>query len=448
MSRALLIAAGALALAGCASLPDGGAPVRVSQLAAQGSSPWAYDFGDPAFAAYLAHADIGSLDVKTALARARAADAALRAARAEGWPELSLGGGAGRTVPGQRRGRDQVDLDLTGRWTLDLWGEVRAASNAARAETRAAGLDVRTARAVLAAEAARGWLALSALDDRLSRLDARRAMEAEGLKLAERRLAAGRASRDETLERQANLARIADDRRAAEGERLVVRQRLIALAGSGSPTLGEPAPLARLAPLATAALDSAALDARPDVAAAAARLEAADARRLAMIRDARPRLIFTAGLRGDGETLSNLLQRRSLTLTPGVRLEGAVLDGGRAGARADKAAAEAAEAEAGYLKALIAAESELAASLAQMAAAADRQAPADAAIAYARQRLVLARARLAAGTASRLDLIDAERSLTEAQDAQAAARRSLIEASIVAQAALVGGGAGGDGAVR
>lgn len=439
MSRAIALSVVALALAGCASLPRGGAQLRASDLVAQGASPWVYDLGDPAFAAYLSRADLGSLDVKAALARARAADAALRAARAEGWPELNLGLGGSRVVPGRGRARSQAHLDLTARWTVDLWGEVRAAAGAATADARAAGLDVHTARAILGGEAARSWLALSATADRIARLEARRTLEAEGLTIAERRVAAGRASQEEVLERRANLARIADEGRAAEGERLVVLQRLIALAGVESAPIGAAAPLSKLAPIPVAALDGAALDKRPDLAAAAARLQAADARRLAAIRDARPRLSLTAGLSGDGEDLSNALQRRRLTLSPGLRLEGAILDGGRAGARADEAAAEAGQAEASYLKALVGAESELAAASALLAAAADRQPPAAAAVRYADERLALARARLAAGAVSRLDVIDAERALIEARDAEAAARRSLIDASIAAQAALAGG---------
>lgn len=440
MRTLLIITASALALGGCASFSGGGQPVSSAQLVPTGTTAWTYDLGDPGFAAYLRRADLGSLDVQSALARAKAADAALRAARSEGWPELTLSGGAGRSIPGEGASRGAADLDLVGRWTIDLWGEVRAATGAARADAEAAKLDVEAARAILAMEAARSWLALAAIEDRLGRLDSRRTMEAEGLALVERRIAAGRASKDEALERRANLARIQDEHHAALGERLIARQRLIALAGASSePLAAAPMPLYELAPFAPDGLSSTDLEKRPDVAAAAARLEAADARRLAVIRAARPKLSLGAALRGQEDSLSGLLERRSLTLTPGVRIEGAMFDGGRAGARADKAAAEAADAEVSYLKAIITAESDLAAALALGAAARARQTPAGEAVSLARQRLQLAQSRLTAGTAARLDAIDAERALVDARDAEASARRALIDASILAQAAILGG---------
>lgn len=443
MRTLLIITASALALGGCASFSGGGQPVSPAQLTPSGPMAWTYDLGDPGFAAYLRAADLGSLDVKSALARAKAADAALRAARAEGWPELTLGAGAGRSIPGKGASRGTADLDLAGRWTVDLWGEVRAASSAAGADARAAKLDVEAARAVLATEAARSWLALAAIDDRLGRLDARRTMEAEGLTLAERRIAAGRTGKDEALERRANLARIEDEHQTALGERLVARQRLIALAGPTSePFAASPMPLAELAPFAPDGLSSTDLEKRSDVAAAAARLEAADARRLAVIRAARPKLSLSAALRGEDDSVSGLLERRSLTLAPGVKLEGAIFDGGRARARADKAAADAADAEVSYLKVIVAAESDLASALALINAARARQTPAGEAASLARQRLRLAQARLTAGTAARLDAIDAERALVDARDAEATARRALIDASILAQAAMVGGRSG------
>jgi outer membrane protein TolC len=126
---------------------------------------------------------------------------------------------------------------------------------------------------------------------------------------------------------------------------------------------------------------------------------------------------------------------------PGLRVEGALLDGGRAAGRANKAAAEAAQAEVGYLKAIVAAESELASAFAQLQAAEGRRTPSKAAVDYALERLAVTRLRLQAGTLARLDAIDAERSVFEAEDAQASARRSLIEASIAIHAALVGAGA-------
>lgn len=434
----------ALVLPACASFPDAagaGRIVHIADLKTETPRGWTYDLGDPAFLVFLERADLGSLDVKAALARAAARDAAVRLERGARLPTIDGTAGWQRSIAGGDRHARGVDLGATASWTPDLWGAVNAAVGAARADARAAGHDVEAARAVLAADLARGWLALVAADDRLARIERRQTMEREGRTLAQRRIAAGYAAQDEVLARDAGLARLADERLTVANEREAIRLRLLALAGLGS-VEGFDAPrtldaLQRFQP-ATIALDQ--LDARPDVMAAAARLEAADSRRLGEIRNARPRVVLSLGGQGGNLTLSSFLKNPGFSLIPGIRLEGAIFDGGKSRARADRAAAEAAEAEAMYVKASITAQRDLATALAASFSAQNRQAPATNAVAHARQRLKLVSDRFARGAASRIDQIDAERSLIEAEEGSAEARRAWIAAGIEVHAALVGAG--------
>lgn len=446
MSRAanLALLGMALALPACASFPEatgGGRIVRVADLKTETPRGWTYDLGDPAFAAFLDRADLGSLDVKAALARAAARDAAVRLERGARLPTLDGAAGWQGSLAGPDRQARGVDMSVSASWTPDLWGAVNAATSAARAEARAAGHDVEAARAVLAADLARGWLALVAADDRLARIDRRRAMESEGRALARLRIAAGYAAQDELLAREAALARLADEQLTVANEREATRLRLLALAGLGSiAPFAAPRPLDALQRFQpdTIALD--ALDSRPDVRAAAARLEAADSRRLGEIRNARPRIVLSLGGQGGNQTLASFLRNPGFGLIPGIRLEGAIFDGGRSRARADRSAAEAVEAEALYLKASVTAQKELATALAALVSTQDRQLPASTAVAHARQRLKLVGDRFARGAASRIDQIDAERGLVEAEEAAAEARRAWIAAGIEVHAALVGAG--------
>lgn len=433
----------ALALPACASFPDaagGGRIVRAADLRAETPRNWSYDLGDPAFAAFLDRADLGSLDVKAALARASASDAAVRVARGGRLPAIDATAGWQDSLAGPDRQARGVDAGVSLSWTPDLWGAVSAAVKAARADARAASHDVDAARAVLAAELARNWLALVAADDRLARISRRQAMEREGLSLARRRITAGYAARDAVLTRETALARLADESLSAANDREAIRLRLLALAGLG-PAGGFDAPRAlhALLPYAPATVPLEQLDARPDVTAAAERLTAADSRRLVEIRNARPRIVLSLGGQGGNSSLSRFLANPGFALIPGVRLEGAVFDGGRSRARADRAAAETAEAEALYLKARVAAHRGLATALAALLSARERQAPAAAAVGHARERLKLVAAQFDHGTASRLDQIDAERGLVEAEEADAEVRRALIAAGIEIQASLTGG---------
>lgn len=445
MSRAatlLLLTGAALALPACASFPDAagaGRIVRAADLKPATPRSWHYDLGDPAFAALLDRADLGSLDVKAALARAAARDAAIRVQRGANQPGVEASAGWQTTLTGAGRHSRGVDLGVTASWTPDLWGSVRAAVDSARAEARAADHDVEAARALLAADLARSWLALIATDDRLARIARREAMEREGHALAGRRIAAGYATRDELLARETALARLADEKLTAASDRESIRLRLVALAGLG-PTarFDTPQALDALQLYRPAALTLEHLDTRPDVKAAEARLAAADSQRLAEIRNARPRIALSIGGQGGNQTLSSFLSNPGFSLVPGIRLEGAIFDGGKSRARADRAAAEAAEAEALYLKTVTGAQRSLATALTAFAAAQDRQAPAAAAVGHARERLNLVGDRFVRGAASRIDQIDAERALVEAEEASAEARRAWLAAGIEIHAALTG----------
>lgn len=440
----LMLAGAALTLPGCASFPDaagGGRIVRVADLEAGTPRGWSYTLGDPAFSAFLDRADLASLDVKAALARAAARDAAFRIERGATSPQIDATAGWQRSIAGGDRDARGVDAGLSLTWTPDLSGAVSAAVDAARAEARAAGFDVEAARAVLAADLARGWLTLVATDDRLTRIAQRQAMESEGLALARRRVAAGFAARDETLARETALARLADEKLSVANDREATRLRLLALAGLDS-TASFDTPLTldrlRLYSPATVSLDQ--LDTRPDVGAAALRLTAADSRRLGEIRNARPRIVLSLGGQGGNLSLASFVANPGFSLIPGIRIEGAILDGGRSRARADRAAADAAEAETLYLRAVVAARRDLATALAAFTSARDRQYPATAAVRHAGERLTLVSDRFARGAASRIDQIDAERSLVEAKEAEAEARRAWIAAGIEVHAALTGAG--------
>lgn len=440
----LLLASVALALPGCASFPEasgGGRIVRVTDLEADTPRSWSYDLGDPAFTAFLDRADLGSLDVKAALARAAARDATFRIERGGRLPMIEGSAGWQGSIAGPDRNARGVDMGVSASWTPDLSGAVKAAASAAHADALAAGLDVEAARAVLGADLARNWLALVAADDRIARITQRQMMESEGRALARQRIIAGYAARDELLARDAALARLADESLTVANDRGAIRLRLLALAGlEPAGHFDAPRGLNELDIFRpdTIALDT--LDTRPDVRAAAARLAAADSRRLGEIRNARPRIVLSLGGQGGNLSLSSFLRNPGFNLLPGVRLEGAIFDGGKSRARADRAAAEAAEAEAMYLKAMVTAQRDLATALTALLAARDRQAPAAAAVRLAQDRLNLVSDRFARGAASRIDQIDAERALVEAKEAGAEARRAWIMAGIEVHAALKGAG--------
>ena len=163
-------------------------------------------------------------------------------------------------------------------WELDIWGREAAKSKAAEADLRAAKFTTQQADLALSAEVARIWFAVRGAREQLAHLEAefatrRREMEiiektvVAGLldsdPLSSARLAAAQAKVDEGLGRR-RVAAAENALRAligaAPGESLPVAQGVAAMPGFGA---GVPSEL---------------LLRRPDLAAAAARLDAAVSR--------------------------------------------------------------------------------------------------------------------------------------------------------------------------
>ncbi|MEW5684641.1 MAG: TolC family protein, partial [Pseudomonadota bacterium] len=167
-----LLLAGAFALAGCATVPDLGAPPRptASQaLAADRSfaapaAEWPADrwwsaYADPQLDALMDEALAGSPDLAQAAARLRAAEAMARQSRAATLPSLSANaeGAAAKQsynngippafVPRGYNDTGRASLDLS--FDLDLWGRNRAALAAAISEAEAVRMDAAEARLVL-----------------------------------------------------------------------------------------------------------------------------------------------------------------------------------------------------------------------------------------------------------------------------------------------------------
>lgn len=325
------------------------APVAVPRTAA----PWSPTLDDPVLADLLVRAELGSLDIRMALARLEKARADVDLAKAGRRPHLTIGvetaaGGADFSSGGVGAG-----APVLGAYEVDLFHRLKHGVDAARSDEAAALQDAAAARQLVLAEVARTYVTLRADQEHraaaLLRADLARRMEV----LTRSRTLEG-AARDEDLTAvrwtgvQAD-AEVQHAVRAVEADRL----RLGLLLGSDEPQ-EEPAYVGDEIPVtpATVAVSSEAVQARPDVQAAFARLQAADARRAEAVAASRPRFLLTAGI-GSGETdLLYLLDVRALAWAIAGGLSHELLDGGAAKARKRGAAAEADLADLAYRKAV------------------------------------------------------------------------------------------------
>ena len=179
MTRLDLIAAAGLPflVLGCRILPDDGPPAptvavpdswstRANEPISEDGTPWWDDFGDRELSGVIEEALEQNVDLRTSVARLAAALAQARIAGADRLPTVNAGSSFNRSkqifvglpVPGG----DVLDstfttygasLDLS--WEADLWGRIKALTDAAQGDVLVAAEDLRAARQSIAAQSAK-----------------------------------------------------------------------------------------------------------------------------------------------------------------------------------------------------------------------------------------------------------------------------------------------------
>ncbi|WP_375422077.1 efflux transporter outer membrane subunit [uncultured Sphingomonas sp.] len=448
-----------LLLSGCAipASPPAVAPIAPAALGlGEASAPivagnWWKQLGDPQLDRLVADATAGNPDLDTALARVRQAEAVISARRAEDGVDVGFDGSvqaarlSGRyTIPppfaGTLRTVGQAQANLA--WNLDLFGRQRAAIEAARESTRAAGLDLAAARLAIAGSVVQTYIDL-ARAERVAALASRTiATRQESLRLVRVRISNRLASEldataSETLVAQARGALV-----RAQGARALATNALAALAGRGPDYAAAIAParvdLDAAVPV-PAVLPADLLSRRADIAAAETRIAAAAAGRQVARRAFYPNvnLAAFAGLQAIG--LGNLLSLDAGTAGAGPAIHLPLFDNGRL--RADLAGATAALdlATADYNQRVIGAVREAADAIALTGNLVDQRARSREVVRGFAETNRLNSVRVNSGLSSRLDLIDNDVRLLDAQLADANLAADAARQRVALLLALGGG---------
>lgn len=456
--RAGLAAAVALLFAGCA-VPASHTSVTTTTptaLALAGPSvqlapDWWRAIGDPQLDRLVADALAGNPSLDTAAARVRQAQASLEQQDAGLRPNVDLDAqvqgsrlSGNYTIPppfaGTVRALGTAQAGLN--WNLDLFGRQKAAIAGAAAQLRAAEYDAAAARLMLAGAVVQSYVEVARAERRAA-IAARTIKAREGsLSLVQVRERNQLASRIDvtaagTLLAQARLALV-----QAQAARVLATNALAALAGRGSDYAAAIQPTRLRADAALplpAAIPADLLARRADIAAAEARVTAAQAGRQVARRAFYPNINLTAlvGLQAIG--FGNFVDLDSGTAGGGAAIHLPLFDGGRL--RADLAGATAAVdvATARYNEAVVGAARDVADAIARARAA-------DAA--RVRQREVTAgfaetnrlnAVRVESGLNSRLDLVDNDVRLLDAELADASLSIDALAARAQLATALGGG---------
>ena len=436
-----------LLAAGCAVQPDYQRPElelpqawkeTAPQPAA--AEPWWQVYGDPALARLIEEALAGNTDVLVAAARVDEARALLGEAGAALRPEVGANASAGRSrasavtgllPPGTPRERDNYRATLDVSYEIDVFGRLRAASDAARAELVASEAVRDAVRLALTARMASGYYGLLALDAQVELTRRALVLREESLGLQRRRREAGVISDYDLRQLEAEAATLRAQLPPLERDREIEEAALAALLGR-SPRAVFDDPLPRIVQAADApsavvvpqGLPSELLLRRPDLVEAEQRLVAANAR-VAVARSAHfPSIRLTGFLGSESAELSDLFTGPAGIWGAVASLAQPIYAGGRL--RAQREAAEARErvALAQYQGAVRNAFREVRQALAAQVRARESFEAQSARVAALEETLRLARLRYASGIASQLDVLDAERGLLAAQTARIEALRA------------------------
>ena len=412
---------------------------------------WWKQLGDPQLDRLVADATAGNPDLDAALARVRQAEAVLSSRRAEDGIDVTLDGNvqaarlSGRyTIPppfaGTLRTVGQVQANLA--WNLDLFGRQRAAIEAARESTRAAGLDLAAARLAIAGSVVQTYIDLARAERVAALASQTIATRQESLRLVRVRISNRLASEldataSETLVAQAQGALV-----RAQGARVLAANALAALAARGPDYAAAIAParlnLDAVVPVPTM-LPADLLSRRADIAAAETRIAAAAAERQVARRAFYPNvnLAALAGLQAIG--LGNLLSLDAGTAGVGPAIHLPLFDNGRL--RADLSGATAALdlATADYNQRVIGAVREAADAIALTGNLVQQRARSREVVRGFGETGRLNTVRVNSGLSSRLDLIDNDVRLLDAQLADANLAADAARQRVALLLALGGG---------
>lgn len=458
-TNSIVLASLALALAACAVGPVYHRPeaahveprnVDANFTSAAPGAAWWRQFGDPVLADLEARALAGNLDLRIAIARVRSARAAFSEAQYDYAPHVQLDGSYARSKeqqPGFTAGRVDIDSSSVGfdaSWEIDLFGHVQHEVAAARAVAGAEEAGLADAQVTVAAEVARNYFELRGTQRRIAVARDNLLNQSEALRLTQVRYEAGRVTELDTDSAQARLKATEATLPSLQAAEKRYGYRLAVLLGV-SPGALDAELVAVPVQAVTAPLPigdvSRLLRTRPDVRVAERNLAAATERVGIATADLFPRVSFTGFvgfLSGDTSQLGNAASRAWL-INPAVSWP--ALDYGSVHARLRAAKGEADGALAAYQQAALGALEDFEDACVGYGTQEERLASVIEQAQASRRAEQLAEIQYREGSINFLVLLDAQRTLLQAEDELAQAETAANTGAVAVFKSL-GGSAG------
>ena len=455
--RKHIILAVSLALAAC-STPVLQPNVDVAgQFAAAADSKeepelaWWESYGDPVLSDLIRRAARENRDVKVAAERVRAARAGETISRSLLAPSVSAGGSASdyrtgydasvKHVAPPAANLQSLSGELNVAWEVDISGRLRAGAAAAAADTMAAEYGQRGVRLLVMTDVAANYFMLVGALRQLETVRAISAAQDETLRLVTARQRVGLGTAFDVERAQTEAFRTRAQIPQLETLVAVSRHRIAVLIGDQAfnaaaivPTRG---PIA--VPAARAGQPAALLQRRPDLLAAKAELDAANARRQEAVAEWFPRLFLSAAYGRERFELNGASIGPARFTNAAAMLAMPIFNAGRTKAINEIAAAGQSEAVLRYENAIVRSLEDVENALVALAAERRRAADLDSASASAEAALGRAQSFYSRGQSDLLPLLDAQRARLAARlDANDSNTQLLLD-SVQLYKALGGG---------
>jgi NodT family efflux transporter outer membrane factor (OMF) lipoprotein len=415
---------------------------------------WWASLNDPVLTDLIEKGLRQNLDIAQAKSRIDEARAMLAGSMARGQIELGVGGFASARVqsengtipiarlPGIDRAGTLFQTSTDASWEPDLWGGLKAEVSGAQARVAAAQADEAGVRVAITGEIARIYFELRAAQAELDLEQASTVIVARQISLINQRVRAGDLAHRDLDDWNLRMSQARARLPRLEGRARDAAIALSLLTGQApeatSPLNNGKKPMPRLLsfPIGTPA---SVLARRPDIEAARQRLISRGTETRAARVESMPRL--TIGAKGGFEAvnLTDILNPASFFASLGPSISWRILDNGKASAQISAANAREQNAAAAYSSAVLAALTDVERALSGYRSALDTLREREAAIAISMEIVAHAQRRFEAGDISRLELLDAQKQMSDLQTEAVRAQANCGSAMIGVFKALGGG---------
>jgi NodT family efflux transporter outer membrane factor (OMF) lipoprotein len=451
------------ALAGCTAGPDYHRPqidltaaYRTPVSITPAADRWWTSFDDAVLDRLVERALAQNLDIAAASARVDQARAAARGASAALLPHADMAASSERNRQSLRtpfgavanqlglpRSYSLYQIGAQTSWEIDLFGGLRRAREAARADYASTAAEAEAVRLSIAAETADAYLQLRGLQARLNvatrQLETERQLATLVRQQADQGIVADRELNRVLGELQGIEAALAPLRAAAAGQ----INRLAVLTGRQAGADPDGLEAARAIPHAPdpsgSAYPAELMRRRPDLVAAERRLAAANARIGVSVADYYPHITLSGLLGLASVGTGELFTGGAFQAGGGGALRWRLFDFGRVDAEVAEARGREAEALARYRGSVLRATEDVETALVRLQEGRTEIGLREQEVASLTRSRDQARQGYSGGVLALVDVLDADRALLDASDRLAAARAETARASVAAIRALGGG---------